>query len=789
MLYHYLLLAVRCLRRRPVFGSLGIASLALGLAAAVCVGLWVHMESSWDQDHDDPDRIFRVLQHRFGSDGSISTRASVSYPLFQELATNHPEVEAAVLLGWESDLSLKVGEKTFQETGRNASASVVDVLSIQMLAGDGATLDVPGSLLLSRRLAEKYFGPDWLSRHDVLGHPVVLDGSRERHVTGIYENIAPRSYFKPEWLASASDLVSESDGWIHSWTNTGIRIVLKLRPGADAAAFSQKIAGLDRRFAPEATTEPFLQPLTDAHLRAEFTDGHASGGRIDTVRALAGVGLLVMLLGCINFINLMTAGSMVRGREIGVRKALGGTRLQVGRQFLTEALLMGALSGVLAMVLLVVIRPWLTDLTGYVFPLGGTFAVAALSILPLSLVTGMAAGIYPAFRLASLGALETLRSRTAAGRDDRRFQSILVGTQFALAAGLLVLAGTSHRQMAFIQSADVGMDYDHVLVLPIDGTMKESWEAFEEAVKRSPAIVDVARASQDPMNVGRGTNRADWEGKAPDDNTSFWVLEGSENLATLLGMSIVEGRTFEAGRASDSLGVLLNETALRAMGVRHPVGTRFGTFQGEGEVVGVVGDFHHASLHGPIAPLMIRLETDTAIQALIRVDPEHTAEALSHLESTFRTWYPASAFQPWFMDEAYREAYEQDRAVGRLANGFTLLAIVIAWLGLVGMAIHATDRRLVELSLRRVLGARTDQVIGLMVRPLLGTLSVAMLVGAVPAFWLAAKWLDTYAYHTEIPLPESLVSTALLAVVAGATMASRIIIVLRQRPADVLRGS
>ena len=776
MLKHHLLVASRTLRRERGYAALNVVGLAVGLACCALIVLYVRDELSYDRHHERADRIVRVT--RPTADGSHW--AATGPPLGLALEEAMPEVERAARvfpIGSETVLSLSGTDRRFEAPdGVYADASVLDVFTLPLLRGDPATaLDAPGSVVLSASMAERLFGTA-----DPVGRTLDFRGPADLTVTGVFADLPATTHLPLAYAVSMETFYAQQEdaSWLdeaRGWA--GFYTYLLLRRPGDAAAVTAKLPDfVDTFFAedyderPSTQTSFRLQPITDIHLHSKLEKEYRPNGDAIYVGVFALVALFVLVIAAVNFINLTTARSGSRLREVGVRKALGSTRGQLARQFLTESLLTSALAFGVAVSLVLLALPLLNGLTGKAFTAADALTPAALlGLLGLAVGTGAVAGLYPALFMASFRPTRALRNDPT-GRQPALLRHGLVAFQFALSIFMLIGTAVVFSQLDYVRSQRLGFDEERVVEVRLDGyaayEARQNLDTFKEEVMRSPAVAGVSLASNAP---GRRYSlefvRA--EEQPEDEETLVRIAWGVDHdYARALGLTIAEGRDFSPRAPADTTAWLINESAARELGLDEPVGQvlRWGSQGYAGPVVGVVEDFHFASLHDAVEPLVIPLRPGVGGTLLVRVRDDAPA-ALAHVRAQIDALVPGSPFRYTVLDDTFDQLYRQEEQLSRVFGLFSGLAVLVACLGLFGLAAYTAERRRKEVGIRKVLGASVGHVVVLLSKDFARLVVVAFVVAAPVAYLVMSRWLDGFAYRVEMgPAVFLLAGTTALAI-------------------------
>lgn len=746
MFKSHLMIAWRHVRRQKGYSFINIAGLALGLTCFILIGLWVADELSFDRFHEKRDRIFRILNK--AQSGELI--ASPTYALAPALKDEYPEVEDFSRVWPYGGSLVRYGDKMFEEDRIClADPGFFRMFTFRFLKGDPRTaLADKSSIVLTESAARRYFG-----EAESLGEVLILDQYRsEFKVTGVIEDVPSNSHLQFDFVARVEFLGEDRLARWEEWT--GPTYVL-LRPGVGAGPFTDKIADIYKRHVnPEATYVPVLQPLTRVRLHEA---GSAAGLRRVLFFSLVAVFILVMA--CVNFMNLSTARSALRAKEVGIRKVVGARRPQLVRQFLGEALLTSAMATALALVLSEAALPPFNQFAGKSLTLLSRAGLPMLLTLALvALTTGILAGIYPALFLSSFSSVDALvRKRFGLGGRGSAIRKALIVFQFAISIGLMMCTLVAFRQLRHIQTMDLGLDRENVVILFNNPGLRPRFDAFREDLLRTPAVRAVTSAAQGPTWVGENIP-IDWEGNPSGQRLSSDYTVVDFDFFETFGMAIVSGRAFSREFPADEDGsCVINETAAKRMGVAEPLGMTLymahpawpESFR-RARIVGVVRDFNARSVHTAIRPFVFRMYKPWHQYAFVKIDGARVPEALEEIEAAFRRHSPDHPYRHLFYDEAFNRQYASDRQTGALFGGFGVLSVILSCLGLLGLASYTAEQRTKEIGVRKVLGASVPEIVSLTTREFLKWVAVAHAIGWPAALFVMNLWLKQFAYRANV---------------------------------------
>ena len=757
MLRNYFKIAWRNIVRNKAFSAINILGLALGMGCSLLIFLWIQDEVRVDNYHANGPHLYNVMQRQL-ADGKIDVGRYTPGILADELKRQFPEVMyAAGYTGWEAQMTFTVGDKINKEGGHWAGADWFKMFSIPLLAGTPATaLNSPTSIAISRKLADFYFGNPVAA----LGKSIRIDNKNDYQVTGVFENMPQNSSDKYDFLINWQDCITRNP-WMKAWDNNGPHTRIMLRPDANVANLDAKLKPFLRKYNKSIgkgfDAQLFLQPYPDGYLYSNFRNGQQDGGRIEYVRLFGIVAVFLLLIACINFMNLSTARSVKRAREVGVRKVMGAGRSLLAGQFMGEALLFTGLALGIALFLVLLLLPAFNSLTGKHITLHTTQVSFWAILLGMMLLTGLIAGSYPALFLSSLEPVRVLKgtgpsSRLQFGSGAKLFRQGLVVFQFVLSMLLIVGTIIVYRQVNYVQTTNLGYDRENLLYIPIEGelTAKSAYKTFKDELLRQPGIMSVSSMQEAPTNIGSSTGGITWPGKDPSVNIELTHTAVGYDLMKTLKVKLA-GRDFSPEFSTDTTNYLINEAAAKRIGYKQPVGQPLTMWGKPGKIIGVMENFHFQSLHIPIAPLIMRLDTEPGWQTfIIRTQPGQTKQALTSIESIWKQLNPKFPFAYRFADDEYQKLYKSESVVGSLANYFAFMAIFISCLGLFGLSAFTAEQRTKEIGVRKVLGASVGGIVGLLSKDFIKLVLLAIVIASPLAWYTMNQWLANFAYKLDI---------------------------------------
>jgi len=779
--WNYVRTATRFLRRHKGFAVLNIAGLTVGMLSFLLIMTWVRNELSYDRFHEKKDRLFMILTQDKSASWSTTT-----YALPPALKDGYPEVEDfARVWPWHDSL-VRYGDVRFNEHAITLTdPAFFRLFSFPFVQGNPETaLADKNSIVLTEETARRYFGDE-----DPMGKVLHLDDpGHDFTVTGVVRNVPSNSSLRFDMVGRVEWLGEERIARWGEWVGYAY---VQLRAGAPVGPFNEKIEGIFRdRISRDLPQRPVLQPFSKSHLYA-----HGRPGVIVRVVIFSAIAILILLLACVNFMNLSAVQSLQRAREVGMRKTVGATRAQVIRQFLGEALVLSFLSMALAVAAGPALLPAFNRLAGKDLTLFGGEPAGLIGLLVLAAgATGLLAGSYPAFFLSSFKPIETLRHRTAASPGGRGFRKALIVFQFAASVAIILGSIVVSRQLNFIRTFDLGLNRDQVVTLENSLQIRPSLDAFKQELGARPGILSVTFAGQRPLDVGQ-VIRVDWEGNPGPLPAPIGYITVDYDFFETFEMEIVRGRSLSRRVPADETeSCVVNEAAAKMFGWEEPIGRSITWGQAAIEpsrrnvrIIGVVKNFFDRSLRSEIRPFMFRVWRDWNSYIFVKVDKNRVPEALAGIRSTFEKFAPDYDFAYEFLDEAFDRQYASEAQQGRLFNIFSALSIFIAALGLFGLAAYTAERRTKEIGIRKVMGASIPGLVTLLTREYLVLVGAAVLVAWPVAYYFMSRWLAGFVRRTTLSPLYFLAAAAAMLVVVLAAVGSRTLRAARANPVDSLR--
>jgi putative ABC transport system permease protein len=751
MIRNYIKIAWRNLVKNKAHSFINITGLSVGLACSFLILLWVQNEVGMDAFHKNGKDLYQVYERQY-FDNKVTGQYNTPGLLANEIKREVPEVAYATNANFEEWHTFKVGAKIISMQGGSADSSFFKMFTYPLLQGSAQTaLKDPSGIAISQKMAEAFFG----SPQQAMGKTIRLDDRKDLMVSSVFENAGINSSLKFDFLINWQSYLLDNS-WAKEWDNNDPFTYVQLRADANPLAVDQKIRNIVHNLNKyekkgSFTQELGLQRFDEVYLHNHFTNGKIDGGRIEYVHLFSIVAVFILLIACINFMNLTTARSVKRAKEIGVRKVVGAVRGVLIWQFISESLMLTAVAVLFSLVILIALLPFFNQITQKQIELPFTQPVFWLKLAVITLITGVISGSYPALFLSSFNPVKVLKGALKLDAGTTLFRKGLVVFQFVLSVVLIIGTIIVSKQVNYIQSINLGYDKDNLVYIPMHGNLVTSYEVFKNEALKIPGIRSVTRMSGTPTDITSSTVGVRWEGKDPDAKISFSNAAVGYDFINTMKLKMVAGRDFSKDFISDSVGYILNETALKRIGYTNPIGKTFTQWGNTGEIIGIVKDFHFNSLHEQIKPLILRYgEKADEGNVLVSIAGDKTHEALAGMQALARQLNPNFPFNYTFSNEEYNKLYNNEQVVSKLSDSFAFLAIFISCLGLLGLAMFTAEQRIKEIGVRKILGASVASLFTLLSSEFLVLVIIALVI-ATPIAWYAMNaWLRTFAYYTPI---------------------------------------
>jgi len=751
MIKKYFKIAWRSLWKNKTFSTINILGLALGMACSLLILLWVRDEYSVDAFHANKNQLYRIYERQFFDNkkqGVIWTQG----PLATELKKGIPEIEMATAFSWTNSQAFTVGNKTVKRDANAAGPDFFRMFSFKLLQGtpDGALKDI-NSLAISRKTANIFFG----SPEAAMGKTMRYANQNDLMVTAVFEDIPANSTLKFECLRNWDAYLAENP-WAKEWESNDPLTFFKVRADANITTLKTKLLHFTDNYLKPPTdkklsTELGIQPFNEYYLNNNFKDAQVAGGRIEYVQLFAVVAIFILLIACINFMNLATARSAKRAKEVGVRKVVGAQRWSLIGQFISEAILLTVFSIVLSILLVAVLLPLFNQLTGKQMSLPITDFSFWSMLVGLTFFTGLISGSYPAFFLSSLAPIKVLKGSLKFDGSSVWLRKGLVVFQFSLSIILIIGMIVIYRQVNYVQNVNLGYEPENLVYFPIEGKVTDKFDVFKEQVSKIPGVKYVSYMTDNPTDNGSGADGISWPTAGTNPKIRFTPVGVGYDFTKAMNIKMALGRDFSKNFLTDTASFIINETALKTIGMKDPIGQYVTWGNGRGKIIGVLKDFHYQSLRTPIRPLIAYLRNKQIDgNVLVSIEGSKTKEVLAQLQAVYKTINPDFPLVYNFASEEYAKLYKSEQVISKLSNYFAFIAIFISCLGLLGLAIFTAEQRKKEIGIRKVLGATVAGITSLLSRDFVSLVLVAIVIASPVAWYLMHLWLQNFAYKINI---------------------------------------
>jgi predicted permease len=748
MLKNFFKVAFRNLARSKGFTFINIAGLAIGMSAAMLILLWIQSEVSYDQFHEKRDRIYEAW-NRATFSGKLQCWNTTPKILARTVEKDLPEVERAVRVDWQRNYLFSIGEKRLTVPGNIVDTGFLQLFSFPLVKGNPTTaLNGVSSIVLTEKLAKKIFGNE-----DAMGKTIKIDNKDQFTVTGILKDLPANTRFKFQYLLPWSYLArtNQNDS---SWGNNSTRTYVLLKENASLAGANAKMKVLKPRYAADDDPkwEMFLYPASRWRLYSSFSNGKEDGGLIEFVRLFAVIAAFILLIACINFMNLSTARSEKRAKEVGIRKVVGAQRHSLISQFIGESMLLAFIAGVFAIILVQIALPGFGSLTDKVLAIQYGDYRFWLFMLAFVILTGLIAGSYPAFFLSSFNPSKVLKGTFKSANALITPRKLLVVLQFTFAIILIICTAIVKQQIDHARDRETGYAKDNLVYHMMTGDIEKNYTLIKNELLASGVAKSVTKTSA-PLTEGWSDSWGfDWEGKAPNDKTDFDRFSADDGLAATAGLTLIKGRDFNLKEfPTDSTAMIINESAAKVMNFKDPIGQIVKDGDKPYHVVGVIRDFILQSPYYPMKPMIIEGAQSWFNVIHFKLNGEQsTVSNLKKAEAIFKKYNPEYPFEYKFVDEEYAAKFKEEQKTGLLAALFAGLTIFISCLGLFGLATYMAETRIKEIGVRKVLGASVARITTLLSKDFLKLVMVSFVIACPVAWWMMHQWLQNYPYHVAI---------------------------------------
>ncbi|WP_342331733.1 ABC transporter permease [Pedobacter sp. FW305-3-2-15-E-R2A2] len=781
-------IALRNLWRNKTSSVINIVGLAVGLSACLLLLLYVNYEMNFDRHFKDSDKVYQVMTNFQDANGKITSTGDVpGNGIAMAIKTRIPEVDAIARIGGGDESLIANKEKIFKKSDLFADPEILKIFNYEFITGNPVTaLNTPDAIILTETTAKILFGST-----DVLNKTVRYQNRNDLKVTGVIKNLPANVSFRFDYLMSWSFYESIND-YVKkpSWGDFNFPVMAKVNDPANIELINAKVKKLFNENYTAQRNENFLFPLTDIHLHGEFLNGKSIGGDIERVYLFIALAFGILLVACINFMNMATAKSERRAKEVGIKKTIGATRGSLVIQFLTEAMVLTAVAVLIAITIVEVTLPVFNNLLGIDIAIGYTNTGYWLGILSVALLTGLLSGTYPALFLSSFNPIQTLKKKTARTKlIPFNIRQVLVVVQFCFAIILIIATLVIYKQMQFIKNRPIGYNINLLAEMPQDGELNNKFDLLKAQLLKSGAVTAVNKSSRGMTNVGSWFYGFQWPGmEEKGKEIVFNRLETQYDFVKTNGVELVAGRDFSRDFASDSAGIMLSSTAVKMMKLKNPLGTNVNLFGNQLKVIGVFKDFIWSSPYRSGNPMVIIFNKNPGGNINMRLNPANSVSRNVELISTItKNINPEYPVEIKFVNDLFSEKLQSERILGILANLFGGIAILISCLGLYGLVAYSAEQRTKEFGVRRVLGASIGNIMRLLSVSFLKMVFIAVCIGVPLAYYLMNRWLGEFEFRTTISWPIVLISISGTVIIAFLTVSFQAYKAAKANPVEALK--
>ena len=787
MLKNYLTIAFRNLTKNSVYSFINITGLSVGITSAVLILLWVADELSFNRFHQNYDRLYQIHQNQEYADG-ITTAKAVPYPLKEIIKNKASQLKHIVMTNWGEGNMLAVGENRFNMMGLSVSEDFLKMFSFTLIKGNPETaLADPTSLVLSESTARALFGDQ-----DPINQLVKIDNDREQKVTGIIKDVPEQSTFQFDYLLPFA-FYEATQTWVRAekdnWNANTFQVYVELLPNSSLSDATKSIQNIIKENKKDTRSEQlFLHPMSHWRLYTNFENGKVSGGMIEYVQLFTVIAIFVLVIACINFMNLATARSESRAREVGIRKSVGSRRKELIFQFLGESILITFIAFLIALVMVEVLLPFYNTMVDKKLFIDYHNVWLWVSALGMILLTGIVAGSYPAFFLSGFQPVTVLKGKVQVGKGASTPRKVLVTLQFGFSILLIIGTIVIYQQIQHVKNREMGYDRENLMLIWTTSDIERNFEALRQELTGTGRVKSVAK-SNSPITAIFATNQIEWEGMPEGPPVEFTTIATEYDYTQTMGIKMVEGRDFSRDFKSDSAAVVINKKALRQMGLSNPLGSKLNMHGSVLTIIGVMEDVVMGSPYRPIDPLIMIYDPTWTSTIAVRLEKTNDLTAtIAKIESVFKKIGPSYPFEYRFADTDFEKKFSTINLISKLAMIFAILAVLITCLGLFGLAAFTAEQRTKEIGIRKVMGATVSSLVVLISKDFSRLVLFAFVISAPLAWWALSNFLERYPYRVGIAwwvLPTAGLAALVLTLTIVSAQALR---VARSNPSESLRS-
>ncbi len=787
MLQNYLKIAIRSLLKNPVYSFINITGLSIGIACSVLILLWVADEYSYDRFHKNYNSIYSLYQSQQWAQG-IGTANSMPYPMMETIKDKSSQIKHVVITNWGEGNMLQVGDKRLNKLGLCASEDFFKMFTFDMVKGNPNTaLSDPSSIVITESTAKAFFDDE-----DPINQLIKVDNGKTLKITGVIKDVPKQSFFNFEYVLPFA-YYEATQSWVRNskdnWNNNAFQIFVQLQPDVNEAEVNNSIKDIIKDNHPKApTAKLFLHPMSKWRLYSNFENGINSGGMIEYVRLFIAIAIFVLVIACINFMNLATARSESRAREVGIRKSVGSRRKELIFQFLGESIMITFISSLLAIVLVELLMPAYNLMVNKNISIDYSNPWLWSMAIGWVLVIGIFAGSYPAFYLSAFQPVKVLKGKVNIGKGATTPRKVLVTLQFGFSIFLIIGTVVIYQQIMHVKNRDMGYDRENLMQIWSNGELETNFQTIREELVRTGVVKSVCK-SNSPITSIFSNNEVKWEGMATDQRVSFATIATEYDYTETMGIKMIEGRDFSRDFKSDSMAVIVNQAAVDLMGMKNPIGQKIIYNNQNLEIIGVMPNVVMDSPYRPVEAMTLIFSPTWSSTITLRLNKtESLGASIDIVEGVFKKLNPTYPFEFRFADTDFEKKFSIINLISKLATLFASLAIIITCLGLFGLAAFTTEQRTKEVGIRKVMGASVTSLVMLISKDFSRLVIFGFLFSGPIAWWFLNNFLERYPYRISIMwwiLPLAGAIALILALIIVSTQALR---AARANPSQSLRS-
>jgi putative ABC transport system permease protein len=749
MIKNYMLITVRNLFKNGFYSFINIAGLAIGITCSILILLWVADETSFDKFHPKADRLYQVWVNATFN-GKINSWTSVPLPTYEAMKTADTNIERAVVTDWGGDHLVAVGETRFMKKGYWASEEFLEMFEFPLLSGDAAQVMAdPRSIVISESMAKALF-----ANEDPINKIIKVDNEHELKVTGILKDIPTNSSFEFDFLMPWK-FREQTNEWIRenttNWGNYSFQVFVELNDAAKHIAVEDQIRGiLQKNGETENKPEYFLYPMLRWRLHGNFENGVETGGMKDYVQMFSVIAIFIIVIACINFMNLATARSERRAREVGVRKSVGSRRYELIMQFIGESMFISLIAFSIAILLAQLLLPFYNDLVQKKLFIDYTSSQFWVFTVGMIFITGFISGSYPAFYLSSFQPAKVLKGKPTIGKGASTPRKVLVTLQFGFSILLIIGTIVIYQQIQLVKGRELGYDQENLMAVNYSNEVGKNYRPIKLELLATGVVESVTKSNSSITNIN-SNNFLGWPGKPEDLRVIFTTIATEYDYAKTMGIKIIEGRDFSEDFKTDTTAILINKAALALMNLEDPIGTELDLWGDKRKLIGVLDDVLMGSPYQPVKPMFVILNPEWIDAVTIRLKKtEDLPAAINIVKAVFEKYAPAYPFEYTFADQEFQKKFTTLNLTSKLSSLFASLTIIITGLGLFGLASFTAEQRTKEIGIRKVLGASVSSLVGMMSKDFSILVIISFLISSPFAWWSLTKYLERYPIHVDI---------------------------------------